>query len=353
MNINILTSENHVAIPPGATIREQLLTRGLTQKEFAKRMDLSEKHISKLINGNVALTHQIALRLESVLGLPASFWNNLESIFREEVERVKEENDMEKDKEMVSKFPYADMSKFGWVKKTQKKEERVKELRSFFEVARLYIIDNLTVPGIAYRRMGENQKSDYTLAAWSQKAKIEARKVDTKAINIEKLKESILQIRALTIKPPSDFCDELKTILADCGIALVFLPHIKSSFLHGASFVDGNHIVIGLTVRGKDADKFWFSLFHELGHIINGDIFSREYGQKQEKNADSYACDVLISEEALKRFIEKNNISEKSIRLFATNINISPGIVVGRLQKEGVIPFNYFNSLKEKYKISI
>lgn len=77
--------------PPGATIREQLLIQGLTRKEFAERMGLSEKHVSKLINGDTPLTHQIAQRLESVLGAPASFWDNLEAIYRENLEVVKRE----------------------------------------------------------------------------------------------------------------------------------------------------------------------------------------------------------------------------------------------------------------------
>lgn len=92
MDINIHTSENHAAIPPGATIRELLLFQGMTQEEFAKQMDLSEHETRELINGRMGLTHQIALRLESVLGLPTSFWNNLESIFRKDEERVKVEN---------------------------------------------------------------------------------------------------------------------------------------------------------------------------------------------------------------------------------------------------------------------
>ena len=71
----------------------------------------------------------------------------------------------------------------------------------------------------------------------------------------------------MTTMNPSDFCPKLIELLSNCGIALVFLPHIGGSFLHGATFYDGNKIVVGLTVRGKDADKFWFSLFHELGHI--------------------------------------------------------------------------------------
>lgn len=84
----MLESDTYIATPPGETIREQLADRGLTQKEFAVHMNLSEKHISKLINGEVQLTQDVANRLESVLGVPASFWNNLESIYREKLAKV-------------------------------------------------------------------------------------------------------------------------------------------------------------------------------------------------------------------------------------------------------------------------
>ena len=71
----MVKSRSFIATPPGATIKEQLLDRGLSQKEFAVRMGMSEKHISKLINGEVQLTPDVAVRLEMVLGVPAKFWN--------------------------------------------------------------------------------------------------------------------------------------------------------------------------------------------------------------------------------------------------------------------------------------
>lgn len=90
------------------------------------------------------------------------------------------------------------------------------------------------------------------------------------------------EIRSMTTMNPSDFCPKLIELLSNCGIALVFLPHIGGSFLHGATFYDGNKIVVGLTVRGKDADKFWFSLFHELGHILLGHIKPAKWNQPEE-----------------------------------------------------------------------
>ena len=88
-------SRSYIATPPGATIKEQLENRGMSQKEFAKRMNMSEKHISHLINGDVQLTPDVANRLEMVLGLPAKFWNNLESIYRDKLAKIEIENSMD------------------------------------------------------------------------------------------------------------------------------------------------------------------------------------------------------------------------------------------------------------------
>lgn len=136
----MMNSKNVIAIPPGATIREQLENRGMKQKEFAQRMGLSEKHISRLINGQVALTQDVALRLESVIGVPASFWNNLEIIYREKLARIIWENDLERDTKIVNAFPYSKMATLGWVKATRKTEEKALNLRRFFEVANLDLL---------------------------------------------------------------------------------------------------------------------------------------------------------------------------------------------------------------------
>lgn len=93
----MIKSKTFIATPPGATIKEQLTDKGLSLKEFAVQMDIPEKDISKLINGEVPLTHEMAIKLEMVLGLPAIFWNNLESIYREKILKVMAENDMKED----------------------------------------------------------------------------------------------------------------------------------------------------------------------------------------------------------------------------------------------------------------
>ena len=345
-------NQNVIAIPPGETIREQLKSRGMSQKEFAERMGISEKHISNLINGKVELTSEMALKLESVLGVPAAFWNNLESRYREQLARIKKDKEIDQEIEMMKKIPYSKISGLGWLPKTSDKKEKISNLRSFFEVANLNLLNNLSIPGIAYRKTGANATSDYSLAAWAQKARLEARGVTVSPININKLEKSIPYIRSLTIQSPLIFCDQLKKTLSECGIVIIFLPHIGGSFLHGASFIDNNRIILGLTVRRKYADVFWFSLFHELYHIIAGHVFrENETTQQEEDQADTFAKDVLIDPNDYDDFIQLHEFSKTAIKTFAKKIGIDPGIVVGRLQKENIIRYNQLTDLKSRYEI--
>ena len=128
----MVRSRNYIATPPGATIKEQLVDRGMSQKEFADRMGMSQKHISHLINGEVQLTPDMALRLEMVLGVPAQFWNNLEAVYREKLAKAKAENEMDADIELSKKFPYKEMAQNGWVENVKTPTEKVFCLRKFF-----------------------------------------------------------------------------------------------------------------------------------------------------------------------------------------------------------------------------
>lgn len=350
----MVKSHTYIATPPGETIKEQLQDRGLTQKEFAERMGYTEKHISRLINGLVELTADTACRLESVLGVPAQFWLNLESCYREKIAKANEENSLYDDIDFCDKLPYNEISKIGWVPKTKDKIKRVYIMRKFFEVARLSMLKNgnLMPMGIACRRLGENDKSDYHLAVWVQRAKLESRKVQTRAINVNRLINILPQIRQMTIEPPEVFCEELRRLLAECGIAIIFLPHIGGSFLHGATFICGKKIVLGLTVRGKYADVFWFSLFHELGHIILGHVNQYNMDDVIEKEADDFSSEKLIPQQDFCKLINLSHISKQDILDFATNEGIAPGIVLGRLQKYGYIKYGMFNDLKTKYQLA-
>ena len=347
-----MMSRTILATPPGYTIREQLEQRGMTQKEFAVRMDMSEKHISHLINGEVRLTPNTALRLEAVLGLSASFWNNLEACYQEKKQKAEEENAMDADIEIMRKMPYTEIAKLGWIEFARKAADKVKSLRRFFEVAYLSIIDRMPVTGIAYRCLGMNKKSKYIIAVWVQKARLTAREKKVSGINLQALSSKIGDIRELMFSPEEELFPKLSKMLSECGIAFVMLPALKGSFLHGASFMDGRKIVMALTLRGNYADRFFFSLFHEIGHILKGHIAQKEeLTEIEEREADEFSKNILIPLDLYKKFIEAEDFSETSVRKFADSVNADAGIIVGRLQTEGHIGFDELNNLKKQYHL--
>ena len=325
----------------------------MSQKELASRMGMSEKHICKLVNGEVQLTVDVAKRLEMVLGPSVQFWCKLEAFYREAIVQANEENAMEADIAMAKKLPYTEMMKLGWVEDLTAWTERVVCLRKFFEVAQLTFLQESLLPAIACRKLSDTEKSDLALIVWAQKAKLEARQIVTKPVRMDGLTKDIPKLRSMTITGPEVFCPELVRMLADRGIALVFLPHMKGSFLHGATFKDGKKIVIGLTVRGKDADKFWFSLFHELGHIVLGHVGKADgTTEAEEQAADAFARDILIPSEPYTAFVSEGDFSKTAVFHFSDNIGIDAGIVLGRLQKDGYVAYNRLNELKTKYEIT-
>lgn len=348
----MLESKSYIATPTGATIKEQLGNRGMTQKEFANRMGMSEKHISRLINGEVHLTPETAEKLEMVLGVPASFWNKLEAIYQEKLAKVKSENEMEKEKKLAAKYPYNKIASWGMVPKTADWKKKIINLCKYFEVSSLKLLQNKELMPVACRKLSDTEKSTYIMMTLAQYAKIKARGIQTEPFCKETLQEKLKDIRALTMHQTRDFDDELAGILKSCGVALVYLPKIEGSFLHGISFYDNNtdKIVIGVTMRGKYADRFWFSLFHELSHVLKGHIYQREgTTDEDEKQADAMAAEILIPSERLKGFYQKQDYSFGAIQQLAESVKVGIGIVIGRLQNDRKIKQNQLNQYKIKY----
>ncbi len=90
-------SRSYIAIPPGATIKEQLVDRGMSQGELAERMGVPERHIAHLLSGDVRLSAEDAQKLERVMGIPTDFWIRLEEIYREKLAKIAAENAFDQD----------------------------------------------------------------------------------------------------------------------------------------------------------------------------------------------------------------------------------------------------------------
>lgn len=275
--MKIYRSKTFIAIPPGMTIKEVLENRHMTQKELASRMDMSEKHISKLINGEVPLTQDVAMRLERVFGVDASFWNGLEAGYREKILKVEYENSIDEEINFAKPFGYAKLARLGIVPETKKKAEQVNNLQKFFEVASLKTVADEMVMPLVYENVKDMDKAKqsaiYTLV---QITKGESRFVEVNPYDCELLKTFIPQINELSRESLVAAKEPLKDMLAASGVIIVYLPIIDDITSTCITYSKGNSIVLGIPTENKD---FWYLLEEALKGLVEQEhpYTSRKY----------------------------------------------------------------------------
>lgn len=268
--MKIYRSKTFTAVPPGMTIKEVLEDHHMTQKELAARLGLSEKHISKLINGEVPLTQDVAIRLERVLDIEASFWNGLEAAYREAILKVEYENSIDEEINFAKPFGYAKLARLGIVPETKKAAEQVNNLQKFFEVASLkHVADEMIMP-LVYENikdMEPDKKSAiYTLV---QITKGRARFVEVNPYDAELLEKFIPKIKDLSSEPLIGVKEPLKDMLAACGVIIVYLPIIDNITSTCITYSKGNSIVLGIPT--EDTDDFWALLGEALQNLVERD----------------------------------------------------------------------------------
>lgn len=268
--MKIYRSKTFTAVPPGMTIKEVLEDHHMTQKELAVRLGLSEKHISKLINGEVPLTQDVAIRLERVLDIEASFWNGLEAAYREAILKVEYENSIDEEINFAKPFGYAKLARLGIVPETKKAAEQVNNLQKFFEVASLkHVADEMIMP-LVYENikdMEPDKKSAiYTLV---QITKGRARFVEVNPYDAELLEKFIPKIKDLSSEPLIGVKEPLKDMLAACGVIIVYLPIIDNITTTCITYSKGNSIVLGIPT--EDSDAFWTLLGEALHNLVERD----------------------------------------------------------------------------------
>ena len=124
------------AVPPGETLRELLDEQGLTQRDLARRADLSPKHVNRLLQGLVPLSADIAQRLERVTGTPARIWNSREADYRSDLQRLRAKRDLAEDAAWLKELPVKVLvDREILPSQPADKASRVEQMLSFFGVA--------------------------------------------------------------------------------------------------------------------------------------------------------------------------------------------------------------------------
>ena len=353
---------SNLAIHAGEFLEETLEAIGMTQAELANRLGRPLQAINEMIQGKKSITSTTALELEDVLGVPSHIWMGLESEYQIVLAKQEELKQMEEESKFLKNFPYGNLVKLGFVNATSKAIEKVDELKRFFGVAKLAQIPQVKIYQPAFRVANHDNISHEAIATWIQAVRIKAKEIKTEVFDKKNLKENLPRIKALMNLEINDAIKEIQEILNSCGIALVMLPHFKNTKVHGATFWLDNEkkAVIAMTLRGSFSDVFWFSFFHEIGHILlhpKREVFLEDDCvdlklKKQETEADKFASEILLADKEFNIFLSKKDFSKDNVVNFAKRLEIKPSIIVGRLMHEKIVAFNHFplSALRDRYK---
>lgn len=347
---------------PGETIEDMLEERGWSQAELADRTGFTRKHVNDLVKGRAAISPETALRLESVLGSSAEFWLTREAQYREALERRRSRDALGAEAEWLRELPVRQMVKLGWVRRFGDPGEQVAECLRFFGVASVGAWRRqYEAPLAVFRASAKFEKKVGAVAAWLRQGERQATALICSPYDKAGFKGALCEVRSLTNEvDPQVFIPRLAEACAACGVAVALVPAPSGCPASGAArWLSSEKGMLILSLRHKTNDHLWFTFFHEAAHLLlHGrklQFVDLDDGLEStiEDEADRFARDWLIPPSELRRLatlVQGRSVSATAVSNFAADIGVAPGIVVGRMQKEGWLPWSHLNGLKVRYQ---
>lgn len=339
---------------PGDTLLELLEQYNISQKELALKTQTSETQINLIINGKKSISVQFAKKLENVLKPKASFWINRQNIYDEKMESIRiRENITDEEKNVYKCFPIKNLISLGYLEDKRNEVENILALRKFASLSNLLQTKDVlacVLPKIAFRMDNTCKSIDpYKLYSWLRICQIQTDFINNpNDFNLNKLKLSLEEIKKCSNTDNiQESIDKVTDILFQCGINYRVVESLPSLPVKGYIKTVNNKISLCTTIRGKYEDGFWFTLFHELGHLISKRNDSAFVDLSDEDNANDFARNHLISQSSYDDLI-KSGINERSIKRCAIKNDVCPAIIVGRLQNDKRIKYSEYNYLRRK-----
>ncbi|HEY3266278.1 MAG TPA: HigA family addiction module antitoxin [Armatimonadota bacterium] len=340
------------AVAPGETLAETLAELGLSQQDLATRTGHTPKMLSQIINGKAPITSDTAVQFERVLGVPAAFWLNLEREYREALTRQRDVRDAEQADAMLARFPVREMISRGLVARAETKASQLMTLLSFFRVGSVAQL-RPDVAGAMFRKTNARRSDEYALWTWLMEGEWKAREIPCAKYDPKTFRDALAALRPLTRAPLREAEPQITAACARAGVALAFVPEYPQTRVLGAArWLTPKRPTILLSYRLKREDSIWFSLFHEAGHILlrhpKTEVFISEEGglsDEREEQANEFARNALIPPAEWARFVASAAISARDVQRQADAWDIDPGIIAGRLKKEGRIPYSHHAAL--------
>lgn len=333
-------------VTPGRILHRELEARNWTQKDLAEIIGRPAQTINAIINAKKEITPETALELAAAFNIPAEFWINLETNYRLHLAQKKHNDEaISRRSRLYELAPIAELIKRRWIPKTETLEELETAICNF-----LGIHSPAQTPQrlVNFRHNHALAPEDSALIVWMKRVEHLVKDQSVGEFDREKVKAAIPEILSYSRKEAD--IGKIPPLLMSLGIHFVIVPHLTKTYLDGATFLIGAHPVIALTLRYNRIDCFWFTLMHELGHIVAGhegiyrDDLKQLEDNPQEEEANQLSRDWLINHDDWGKFVKerKTKFSAEAIERFAESQARHPGIIVGCLHHDNLIPYpNY------------
>lgn len=305
----------------------------LTQKDLIPYFG-SKSKVSEVLNRKRELSVKTIRALNTHLGIPA------EVLLQDsKIKNIDIYLDIDFDK-----YPVLEMEKIGsfegfnFKNIKDKSEEAIRFL--FNQIGNQDQLKTVCYRKGEFSRVNTNTNL-YALNGWCLTVVAKALKMEVNnKYDPKKINKSFLRGLA-SLSTLKNGPSEAIEYLSNYGIKLIFMEHLKKTYLDGASFItDNGEPIIALTLRYNRVDSFWFTLFHELGHLKNdltqGDYIADDMTLRG-SDSDSekeFAADSFAEEQLLPNFSLENpeNLSSDNIINYALKYNVHTAIVAGRIQ---------------------
>lgn len=345
--------------PPGATILDLLEERGSTVGEFASAAHRSVQEVSALLYGIEMLNEGWAKQLSTLLGASPEFWLRREEQYRSCLQRLADVTDTNNAPEWLAELPIADMVKFGWIARGKSKDETLANALAFFGVPSVESWRSrykLALESAAYRTSAAFETRPGAVAAWLRRGEVRARQIDCRPWDAAKFRQALASMRTLSKEAdPAKFLPQLTGLGRECGVSIVVERAPDGCRASGATkFLTPNKALMLLSFRYLVDDQFWFTVFHEAGHLLlhtRQSLFLEGFegpDSSAEREADDFARRTLFTDAGLQE-LESVPLNRFAIARLAKRLGIGMGLVVGQLQEMGRVPFKHFNYLKVRY----
>jgi HTH-type transcriptional regulator/antitoxin HigA len=353
MTDNILPA---IIAPPGEIISDELEARGWTQKDLAEIMGRPEQAINEIINGKKQITYETADQLGQAFGTSAEVWLNLELDYQLWLaQRSQRFKDISRKSRLYSIAPVPELKRIGWIRNTNDVDLLESDICSLLGLASPN--ENPTVK-VDFRQSQHGYPEVTSQIVWVKRVEQIVRGQRVRKFDQNRFADSIPEI--LKLSGSDEDLPRVPEYLLKLGIRFAIVPHLSRTLTDGAAFWMNGNPVVALTLRYDRIDSFWFSLMHELAHLAaggNGGFVDTIYDRKtesvgKESKADKLARNWLLDPRAYKSFVESVGpfFSKKEIVQFAQAQERHPGIVVGRLQSDGLVSFTHHRALLVKVK---